>query len=40
MTYIGDDKGRFFDILVDGQVLATQELKGEQLVSFMIYLIH
>lgn len=28
MTYIGDDKGRFFDILVDGQVLATQELKG------------
>ncbi len=28
MTYLGDDKNRFFDILVDGQVIATQELKG------------
>lgn len=27
-TYIGDDKNRLFDILVDGETIATQELKG------------
>jgi DUF1680 family protein len=27
-TYIGDDKGRVFDILVDDTKIATQELKG------------
>jgi hypothetical protein len=27
-SYIGDDKNRSFDFLVDGKVIATQELKG------------
>ncbi|MFT3827997.1 MAG: glycoside hydrolase family 127 protein [Chitinophagaceae bacterium] len=27
-SYLGDDKGRAFDILVDGVKIATQELKG------------
>ncbi len=27
-SYLGDDKGRIFDILVDGVKIATQELKG------------
>ena len=27
-SYMGDDRGRFFDILVDGVKIATQELKG------------
>lgn len=27
-TYIGDDKNRSFDLLVDGKTIATQELKG------------
>ena len=27
-SYIGDDKNRLFDILIDGIKIATQELKG------------
>ncbi|MDR6562101.1 MULTISPECIES: beta-L-arabinofuranosidase domain-containing protein [unclassified Arcicella] len=28
LTYLGDDKGRLFDIVIDGTKIATQELKG------------
>ncbi len=28
LTYMGDDKGRAFDILIEGVKIATQELKG------------
>jgi hypothetical protein len=28
LTYIGDDKDRIFDIVIDGQKLATEEWKG------------
>lgn len=28
LTYIGDDKDRKFDIIVDGRKIATEELKG------------
>ena len=30
LTYIGDDKDRLFDILIDGQLLTTVEWKGGQ----------
>ena len=30
LSYLGDDRGRAFDILVDGKKIATQELKGGQ----------
>ena len=30
VTYSGDDRGREFDILVDGRVIATQRLTGEK----------
>lgn len=28
LSYLGDDKGRWFDIIVDGKTIATQELLG------------
>ena len=30
LSYMGDDKGRAFDILIDGKKIATQELKGAE----------
>ncbi len=30
LSYLGDDKGRAFDILIDGIKIATQELKGTE----------
>lgn len=35
MSYLGDDKGRAFDILVDGTKIATQELKGAETGKFL-----
>ncbi|MFD1820665.1 hypothetical protein SAMN04515674_10817 [Pseudarcicella hirudinis] len=34
LTYLGDDKGRIFDILADNVKLATQELKGSTTGKF------
>lgn len=34
LTYIGDDKDRKFDILVDGQILITEELQGGVIGKF------
>ncbi len=33
-TYLGDDKNRQFDILIDGEKIATEELKGGQTGKF------
>jgi hypothetical protein len=33
-TYLGDDKNRMFDILIDGEKLITQELPGGQTGKF------
>ncbi|HNP20927.1 MAG TPA: glycoside hydrolase family 127 protein [Panacibacter sp.] len=33
-SYIGDDKNRLFDILIDGNKIATQELKGGETGKF------
>ncbi len=35
VTYSGDDRGREFDILVDGKVIATQKLSGENPNGFI-----
>ncbi len=35
VTYSGDDRGREFDILVNGTVIATQKLTGEKPNSFI-----
>ena len=34
LSYLGDDKGRAFDILIDGVKIATQELKGAEAGRF------
>lgn len=34
LSYLGDDKGRAFDILIDGTKIATQELKGAETGKF------
>ena len=34
LSYLGDDKGRIFDILIDGKKIATQELKGAETGKF------
>ena len=34
LSYLGDDKGRAFDILIDGKKIATQELKGAETGRF------
>ena len=34
LTYIGDDKDRIFDILIDGELLTTVEWKGGQTGRF------
>ena len=34
LSYLGDDKGRAFDILVDGTKIGTQELKGAETGKF------
>lgn len=34
LTYIGDDKDRIFDILVDGEIIATEEWKGGKTGKF------
>jgi hypothetical protein len=34
-TYWGDERNRLFNILVDGKVVATQKLQGEQPGAFM-----
>ena len=34
LSYMGDDKGRAFDILIDGTKIATQELKGGKTGKF------
>jgi uncharacterized protein len=34
LSYHGDDKGRIFDILIDGTRIATQELKGGETGKF------
>ena len=35
VTYWGDDSGRIFDILANGTLIATQELKGEKPGEFI-----
>jgi len=30
LSYMGDDRGRAFDILIDGKKIATQELNGAE----------
>lgn len=35
VTYSGDDRGREFDILIDGTVIATQKLTGEKQGHFI-----
>ena len=35
VTYSGDDRGREFDISVDGKVIATQRLTGEKAGNFV-----
>jgi hypothetical protein len=35
LSYLGDDRGRAFDILVDGKKIATQELKGGEQGKFI-----
>lgn len=34
LSYLGDDKGRAFDILIDGTRIGTQELKGAETGKF------
>lgn len=34
LSYLGDDKGRTFDILIDGTKIASQELKGAETGKF------
>jgi hypothetical protein len=34
LSYLGDDRGRFFDILIDGTKIATEELKGGETGKF------
>ncbi|MEP7377044.1 MAG: beta-L-arabinofuranosidase domain-containing protein [Chitinophagaceae bacterium] len=35
LSYLGDDKGRAFDILIDGTKIAAQELKGGETGKFI-----
>ncbi len=37
LTYIGDDKDRKFDILVDGVKLQSEDGREERRVSFMMW---